>query len=716
MPTTSPPTDYNYASPQIGVEIWPHNGGPIYLNGDKAGILAAMISKNIRDKDGGKFVLQIAPGGINGVDDITTWTSILTPASLVIIYLSRGSSRRIVMIGILNSVEESQVWNNKQVTRTIKIQGCDFTYFFNAFSYYTLTLLGFQPLEAAPAAGWAIGRFKGNFYGTPDSVAVDWLNVMLGITSTTPQYAVLGNTYITYKGNQIFLRDFFAYWFEAFIEAQLVYCPLYADYFNSEGSWIDRFLAQLTWPYYEFFVTTANEQDYPAISNIQKGGFGNTFGYARAPLQPITVNGYSTTWPTIVGRVNPLPWVVYNDKGVPVSAPQRDRWDTLPTFDLGSFSFIDSTVQYNANDTYNFFGVNTVTTNAYAEKAGLSSGSNGNMFGIELLGAILDRYGINTYGYRPYINQIRWLTLPPQSITKTPVSFNISDIANVLLGKLASYYIPTPNLLEGRVTIPMWPDITPGNKFIYNPFKNNLNYEFYIEGVTHSYVYGGRSTTILDLGRGALQSDYNDSNILTGMLTDGYTRVGGILTPRTDVVTVPPAYHIKLGEATSAPFGATPYYDSPPNVVPNANPSPPAVGWPAGTNNAYDTFFQDAVMGTTCNGSLDWRLVKALGMSESYITLQQSAVNGTSVGVMQVNVPAHPEYNPAELKASAEYNINAGTHIFCQEIQSHPGNLLEALAAYKGFADRGGYANPKAKSSVDLVIKYATGAGVPNLP
>ena len=94
-------------------------------------------------------------------------------------------------------------------------------------------------------------------------------------------------------------------------------------------------------------------------------------------------------------------------------------------------------------------------------------------------------------------------------------------------------------------------------------------------------------------------------------------------------------------------------------------------------------------------------------MSESTPGLDQTLTNGSSVGIMQVNTTAHPEYNPTLLRTDPVYNINAGATILCQEIKSQP-NLLEALAAYKGFALQGGYSDPLAKTEVDTVIKWAS--------
>src|SRR5579872_5364168 len=175
MASITPPSSYAFGSPQIGVEVWPHIGGPLVFNGGNSGVLEAEIEKDIRDKRGGKFYVHIAPGGPNGVNDPVSWTNILVPGALVIIYLNRSGSRRIVMIGILVDVAEDQIWNNKEVIRTIKLRGFDFTYYFNAFNYYTLAYLGFIPLDPGAAAAWQIGRFGKSFQGTPDAVALDWL-------------------------------------------------------------------------------------------------------------------------------------------------------------------------------------------------------------------------------------------------------------------------------------------------------------------------------------------------------------------------------------------------------------------------------------------------------------------------------------------------------------------------------------------------------------
>ena len=143
MPTNiiTPDNGFGFASPQLYVDIYPHEGGSISFDSTKGGIISAQIMKNIREKSGGKFSLELPPGGPQGINDPNTWTSILTPNSLVVLSLVRSQSRRIVMVGILTKIEETQTWNNSKVIRSIMVQGVDFTYFFSAFSFYELTYL-----------------------------------------------------------------------------------------------------------------------------------------------------------------------------------------------------------------------------------------------------------------------------------------------------------------------------------------------------------------------------------------------------------------------------------------------------------------------------------------------------------------------------------------------------------------------------------------------
>lgn len=597
MPTNFiPPLSYGIGTPDIGVEIWPHEGGSFTFYGSKTGIISAEIHKDIRDKDGGKFIINIAPGGPKGVNDNISWTQILTPLSLVIITLSRAGSKRIVMIGVIYSCAETQSWSKQGARRVTQIIGGDFTYFFSSFSYYTMAYLGIQGqagLDAAPIGtgpgGFIAGASGKLFIGSPAEVGDLWINdIMLGpapVGTTPPDVAlaVLQQTYIMYQNQKIFLYQFIGHWFEAFIEnGQGVAVPYLSDVLNSEGTWFDKFLAIFPPTNYEFFVTTAATSDYPGISSAAgnnnstspKATFDFINSFASIPSQTINVQGFNTVSPLVIARVNPLPWLTYGKTGsISDYTLTQDRWQALPTFSLGTFGFIESKVEYNTEDISNFFVVSGWDTNAVAQSQG---NTDANAFAMAFLGGIVAHYSINTYGFRPKTETIRWLTFLAK--IGFPQLKNLkTSVASVLLGKLASFYLPTPNMLKGSVSFPLWPDVLPGNKFTYTPYKNNDSYEFYIEGVTHIYEFAGESMTILTLDRGMKLNDYNDPTILTGVMADTYVRQNGILVQRSDLATTVGAYYVDIATSATLPGGilASPYYSGPPTIKPNTSGSGP---------------------------------------------------------------------------------------------------------------------------------------------
>ena len=756
--TIYPPTNYTFNSPQISVDIYPQSGGKYTISGGNAGILQAVIKKNIRDDRGGTFSLLLAPGGPNGVNDPNSWTNIINMNSLITIFLGRGSSKRIVMAGIVNEIEEDQVWDNNPVKRVTKIYGLDFTYFFNSFSFYSLTFLGLIT-TALPfgAAGYLLGLWNKQFQGPPNEVAFEYMQyIMLGVGNPTKP-AVLDNTYIYYKGNKLFLRQIFGYWFEHFDS----FVPFLADLVNSEGNWMDKFTSFLPWPYYEFFVTTAETQDYPVFasatptsgipSTLPPSTIVSTSDEVGTPTNTFADdNNISNVFPAIIGRINPLPWVEYPDtpyyalpgtlpptsvvpaaSGAPSLLPptvitttsppsilppvsivssvvgnpspnvnlHSTRWDALNIYSLGAYSFIDSKVGYDTSEVFNFFAVQTTDSSQIAA----NFGGNPLSFSFEMFGGIIDFYSINTFGYKPKWIDLRWLTVFGS------LGASVTDqqtLMTNLLGQLASYYIPSANMLKGSVSFPMWPDVLPGNRFIYSPFKGGLNpYMFYIEGVTHTYNFGAMSYTTLDLSRGLLQSIYNDPTELAGILLDTQIRKDGTFTLRSDINTNISAYHITPSNVTSRSSIANfPWAAAPPNVTIIAK------NYPAGTTTAYDPYFIAAAAGTTCGSTsqITPELLKAIAYQESGVNNSNNNLNPNHDGVNYygtMQVASNAGYNNSELQSNPQYNINAGAQILCNKLQSTGNNLYQALALYGGVT--GGFNTPAGMSYVYSVLSYA---------
>jgi hypothetical protein len=67
-------------------------------------------------------------------------------------------------------------------------------------------------------------------------------------------------------------------------------------------------------------------------------------------------------------------------------------------------------------------------------------------------------------------------------------------------------------MARARATFPMLPDIIPGFRFRYQPGKGEPLWDYYIEGITHKYQFGGPSVSELTLARGLPSLLYSDSS------------------------------------------------------------------------------------------------------------------------------------------------------------------------------------------------------------
>lgn len=591
-----PPSDYGNAVSFCGVDVYPHfpTTAPVKLVGSQNGILRCRVDKSLREGVG-TFSIDLAPGGPQGVNSTVTWTSIIQPMSLVVIYMARGSSRRIAMIGIVTSVSEAQAWNNKTVRRIINVSGADFTYYFTAFSFYLMTYLGLIqsgqfPVGTALGAAFAIGNFGGRYEGPPADMGYYWYKyVMVGSGFTSP--ACLENTFVTYNNLPYFLKQVFSYWFEVFGPtigsggSGPAYIPFLTDLMNSEGAWMDKFLSVFQFPFYEFFITTATANDYPqsaiALTSTSNSGFAANAAVTFSPTNvqnagPVT--GYASAFPMIVARVNPLPWVTGLRGGGGTSpgnpAIVHDRWDALPTFSLGNYGYISSEVRYaidSTDDVHNFYAIQTSDSRVIASAAG---SNDINTYAIEIFGALLDRFSINSYGYKPQFVNSLWFTLFDPSAAKGPIDTDY--VSNTMLGMLGSYYNPIPTMLRGAVTFPLWPDIFIGNKFQYKPFRLGSDYLFYIEKVSHSYLFGGPSTTTIEATRGLKVDEYSDiTGKLLGVYLNTYERINGDLVPRGDTVANPGLKYINVQTLAGANKLTSAYNFPGVAAIPATSPPPP---------------------------------------------------------------------------------------------------------------------------------------------
>jgi hypothetical protein len=153
-----------------------------------------------------------------------------------------------------------------------------------------------------------------------------------------------------------------------------------------------------------------------------------------------------------------------------------------------------------------------------------------------LFGAWIDIASIHRYGYRPEISELHWFTDPDGVQAKqyqssgggiTPFELAVGNLAL----KKTSFHEPTSLMMKAQVVTNLRPDFLPGCRFVFAPYKDNVPWEFYIEGVSHSYRFGSSSTSALTLSRGLPQQVYGDDALMLAMHTGNAMRQNGQLVP-----------------------------------------------------------------------------------------------------------------------------------------------------------------------------------------
>ena len=129
-------------------------------------------------------------------------------------------------------------------------------------------------------------------------------------------------------------------------------------------------------------------------------------------------------------------------------------------------------------------------------------------------------------------------------------------------------------------------------------------------------------------------------------------------------------------------------------ISPEDSPLPAAI-----STTDFDAMFEFA--SGTCPG-LDWRMIKAVAISESSLNPAAIGPGGYAVGIMQINTKVHTLYSRGDLITNVPLNIEVGTSILCNDLTLY-GNISDAIAHYKGW---NGYndPNPLARAEVNRVL------------
>lgn len=519
--------DYSVAEPQCVVDIFPFEGGRYSITG--ADIVQCVTRKNIKE-DEGTFQLRLAPMGPHGANGGPPWTSIITPKSLAVIGMTRGRGKQIVMIGVVDTCSEDQTWSQGPVTRGIVVQGRDFASYFSSFNWCALTFLGTpaaavgQQLGSA-AAGLAAILGGNLLQGPPDKVARDWYNKIMAGTE-----GVLSRTTLQYRGRGVLFSDLVAQWFQAYPGYEI---PFGDYYIATEGTWISKFRSILAFPWYEFFVTTAPPDLYSTLD----GG---------TPLGVTFLDPSITARPAVVGRINPLPRIpiTVNGQTVSVGAVDVGAWRKLPLY-VPEFNFVSSNVAFTATEVRNFYLLNPTWFRRMFGDNNAATIS----FLFSFVGAA-DPASIHRYGYHPEYSETRWLADMNGAAAQTG-GVDVFNLIADMTARVISYYHPTPLMARGSASFKLSPTINPGCRFRYNPFKGQPTWDFYIEGVTHRFDFGGQCETTLDLARGLPSSVYGDveqTGILTQLHVGNAQRLEGVYAVGLPPGSAPPLTFFGVGD------------------------------------------------------------------------------------------------------------------------------------------------------------------------
>ena len=487
---------------QAFVEIYPFEGGSYTISGQQANLLGLSVTNGVVGITPGKFSMQIAPGGPNGVNGSPLWTEIVTPMSLVVIGLSRAGRQNIVMVGVVLSAVETTTWvSGRGAQRAVQIDGQDFGYIFNSQLFYLQTYLLMSNLAGLPSPAIVDQFGAGLLEGAPDKVAAAWFDIVMAGSK-----GVVSGLNFAYQTSRLSFSSLMSTFFEAYPGS--TYIPYSTNFLSSDGSWASKFDSILPAPFYETFVTTS-PINYYNTGGVAGGMNGTTISMAALPKAPPVT-------PVLIGRVNPFPSLYYdiNSKDPSHMSLDMTRWDVLPVSYPDNSGFINSQIALDVGEVRNFFVINPIgISNNFG---GSNSQTTPFMFQHA---AFFIPSSIHRYGLRPLIAELEWFNDPTGGQAQQVASSNggyqaYEDLVTALALKQVSFFTPLGLMRRAVVTTEMRPDIMPGTRYRYAPHKDGVTWEFYVETVTHTYNFGGICTTTLGLSRGLPKSTYDNPQVM----------------------------------------------------------------------------------------------------------------------------------------------------------------------------------------------------------
>ncbi len=500
---------YAVSAPRCFIDVYPYEGGKYTVSANQASFIGVSVTKTIANGGNGQFNLNLAPGGPFGLNARPTWSDIFTPYSLVVIGMQRANHIAIVMVGLVVSTSEQQQRSQSDVRRVVQIRGEDFTRIFSMFCYYDLTyLLGVGPGASGNVLG--LPSFVGDaLQGPPDIVGAAWYNkIMAGPNG------IMAQTSFAYQSSRVSFYDLMSTWFEPYpYDVQI---PTMAPFIADEGSWLNKFLTFFPPYFYEFFIQTAPIGYYPQASTA---------------TQPITMTGYPSVSPTLVARASPQPYLTASGSASsPTFEMDLTRWYALQEFTMdGNHGSVSQELTYTETEVRNFY---IFAPTWMATYYGVSNGS---ISPFQLLfSQWTDLASVHRYGFRPNNVELRWFADVNGTYAQTLAASGMSPdafagLVNFLSLRPVAFHEPTPNMLHGIVEMELRPDILAGNRFTFVPYRDGVKWTFYIDAVSHTIGFSGRTSTVLSISRGLPYDDYYNTELLVALHTGNAQRINGSL-------------------------------------------------------------------------------------------------------------------------------------------------------------------------------------------
>jgi hypothetical protein len=468
-------------------ELTPEPGRPLGSSPSND-LISCVTNKRISMEAVGTFELALAhTRDAQG----RTWADKIRPQNLVVVQMMNHTGAQgpdgagelhTVMIGLVDQVTQAVAINQQgKPERVITVTGRDAGKMFTQGMVTYWNFLGANLLGANSFVDVSV------FNAKPSIIIRELL--------TNIYERFMRATFRVY-GTDVTFWDLLAYDLSSY-DAEL---PLGLDmkFIVGEGSFWSFFVKVASPPFHELFIDTRRATTTDAVSRETKAPRYTLGKDGSAP----TVVLRPTPFPYLTPPANPSKYRVEGAGGEEVITVQEvsviDReWDNLVRHEVGHTDGLrgepmGEQLSRSDREQYNLY-MPQPTYPVIPER----------LFTLSVP-PILDRARFHRYGYRPLTPPCE-LIQPKQGADYTEPIF---EFYTKLAWRLASWNVMNDQFKSGTKTLQLSPHLHVGERLVdRSPWQHEV-YEFYIEGVTHRYVFGGACTTTVGLTRGLPEETY----------------------------------------------------------------------------------------------------------------------------------------------------------------------------------------------------------------